>query len=373
MNKYVGISPILEYAGRHPIIRFLKENEKELVFYGAGKFCNELLKQAKEYMLPVRFVIDHDPNKGGEHIQGVEVKYIGDIAEEIHKYKIVISVNLVFSALNTLKEYGVDEKDIYYPKERICYISGSCMGFNRYHDYLSPIDMLINKEHYLDAYELLEDDKSKAIFRMLCWYRLTGEIIDKSLLNDDVSYFNNSYAALSQNECFVDVGAYNGDSVMEFMVKTNYNYKSIMAIEPSKEHCKKMENLFKSFKNIEIINCGVGKEESAFYLDGMQMNNSIGEKCFVHTLDTILKEKEISVIKMDIEGMEREALSGAQRIIKEKAPMLAVCVYHLVTDIWYLVEMLHQMQPKYHFVLEQSITSSLNQTVLYAYSCQKQE
>lgn len=279
----------------------------------------------------------------------------------------MISTGHVFSAIDTLKEYGVDEKNIYYPKERICYINGTSGGFNRYHDYLSPIDMHINKEHYFNAYELLEDDKSKAIFRTLCWYRLTGEIIDKSLLNDDSSYFNNSHTVLSDSECYVDVGAYSGDSVIEFMTKTNYCYKSIVVIEPGRERCNNMKNLFRNFEHIEIINCGVGKEESELYLDDMYMNNSIGEKCFIHTLDTILKEKEISVIKMDIEGMEREALSGAQRIIRETAPTLAVCVYHLVTDIWYLIEMLHQMQPEYHFVLEQPITGSLSETVLYAY------
>ena len=370
MNKYVGISPILQYADKHPIISFLKENEKELIFYGAGAFCDEMLKQAEEYALPVRFIVDRDPNKRGASMRGgIEVKCIDDIAEEIYKYKIMICINVVFSAISTLKEYGVDEKDIYFPRERICHINGFVKGFNRYHDYLSPIDMHVNKAHYLKAYELLEDDNSKAIFRTLCWYRLTGEIIDKHLLNDDLSYFNNSYAVPSKNECFVDVGAYNGDTIMEFMAKTNYNYKSIIAIEPSSKQCMRMEDLFKNYENIEIINCGVGEEEAELYLDGMQMNHNAGEKCFIHTLDTILEEKDVSIIKMDIDGMERKALNGAHRIIRERAPMLAVCIYHLTTDIWYLIEMLHQMQPKYHFVLEQPITTALSETVLYAYSC----
>lgn len=60
----------MQYADSHPMIKFLEENRKELVFYGAGGVCMELLKQAREYMLPVRFIIDRDPNKRGNILRG---------------------------------------------------------------------------------------------------------------------------------------------------------------------------------------------------------------------------------------------------------------------------------------------------------------
>ena len=41
----------------------------------------------------------------------------------------------------------------------------------------------------------------------------------------------------------------------------------------------------------------------------------------------------ISLIKLDIEGAEREALKGAERIIKKCRPVLAICAYHLQDDL----------------------------------------
>lgn len=49
-------------------------------------------------------------------------------------------------------------------------------------------------------------------------------------------------------------------------------------------------------------------------------------------LDTVLGKNKITSIKLDIEGMEMEALLGAENIISNNKVLLAVCTYHHKED-----------------------------------------
>lgn len=47
----------------------------------------------------------------------------------------------------------------------------------------------------------------------------------------------------------------------------------------------------------------------------------------VDSIDRLI-DKEVTFIKMDLEGSEYEALLGAEKMIKRTKPKLAICVYH---------------------------------------------
>lgn len=72
-----------------------------------------------------------------------------------------------------------------------------------------------------------------------------------------------------------------------------------------------------------------------------------------------------SIIKMDIEGAEKKALQGTENFIKEKKPILVVCVYHKPEDIIELPRMIKEMEPLYKLYMRR-YSHGFRDTVLYA-------
>ena len=63
--------------------------------------------------------------------------------------------------------------------------------------------------------------------------KLTGNadyIINR--FSQEMSFFNNDVFTMTDHEVFLDIGAYNGDTIREFIVETDNKYEKIIAIEP---------------------------------------------------------------------------------------------------------------------------------------------
>ena len=75
--------------------------------------------------------------------------------------------------------------------------------------------------------------------------------------------------------------------------------------------------------------------------------------------------RKINLIKMDIEGAERDALAGAASVIKEHRPNLAISVYHRPDDLWVIPDLIRNFNPDYRFYFGHHTPVSW-ESVLYA-------
>jgi FkbM family methyltransferase len=84
-------------------------------------------------------------------------------------------------------------------------------------------------------------------------------------------------------------------------------------------------------------------------------------------LDKYLSEterKEITYIKLDIEGSEMEALKGMCETISKYKPKLAICIYHKPTDLWEIPLYIKKLNPSYKLYIRQH--HPIYETVCYA-------
>ncbi len=227
------------------------------------------------------------------------------------------------------------------------------------------------------VYQMLTDEESKLTFLNVLMYRLTQNR-DYALRAYSMTpqYFIPAFRGLGSGERYVDCGAYTGDSFKSYC-QYNDIPKSAYLFEPDNNNRQNMKsNLcsYKSVSNIKIISKGVYKYSGELYfversgqgchLSETPVNNAI--KLSVVAIDDVIDE-DISFIKMDIEGSEKEALIGAQRHISHSFPKLAICIYHKISDLWEIPLLVMKLFPEYNVFQLRHHTKHVFETVLYVY------
>jgi FkbM family methyltransferase len=259
--------------------------------------------------------------------------------------------------LQKLREYN---EDIY---------QGLIHSYNTFTEFWGSIDLdggnvqLIEnrvsqlKEHWDDfkwLYRELGDYRSKKVLYgiLRCWITFEFEEKNKIKENNFSDYYDFDLISCSEEEVFVDLGAFNGDSARSF-IDSFGNYKRIYCYEITPATAEKLRENLSGYENIICRNVGVGRQAGVMYLaqpdmvdSANRLNKQDGFEVEVVTLDEDIKEP-VSFIKMDIEGSEMDAIEGARRHIVEEHPKLAVCTYHNNHHIWEVPRRLKELNPDY--------------------------
>ena len=177
--------------------------------------------------------------------------------------------------------------------------------------------------------------------------------------------------SMDREKAFVDIGCYDGHDTLSFMEwNKDYNAK-IYAFEPNENNYKTcLENL-KAYPNIKLSNIALSDTEDAIRMEGKGETSHIisngNTKIHTQLLDHIIKDDLVGYIKMDVEGFEENVIKGAQNIIRDQKPTLAVSLYHKKLDVWCIPALLLKYNRNYHFYLRYygAITGD---TVLYAFN-----
>ncbi len=157
-------------------------------------------------------------------------------------------------------------------------------------------------------------------------------------------------------EKFIDCGAADGDTIKSFMEHWD-KWESIIAFEPDPENYRKLCRITDPEDKGRITELGMAVSDLDGYTEfaaNGDYSSHLGEgtkKVRVTTLDQMCGLTSPTYIKMDIEGSELEALWGARRILREHAPVLAICAYHKSEDLWMIPLLIHALNPDYRLYL----------------------
>lgn len=249
-------------------------------------------------------------------------------------------------------------------------------NYYKHFEYFCNLQKQDNLKSECKVLSLFEDEDSKTIIKNRIDFFANGNISAICSIPDAFEgreYYEFFSKQLAADEVFFDCGAFTGDSIADFLDAVNGSYKSIVAFEPDKKSHLKLTQFAneKALKNITCINAGTGirEEKLCFTSNGgageMFTDTSNGETVSIVPLDKYIKFKP-SLIKMDIEGFELDALKGAENTIKELKPKLAICLYHKPMDLIEIPLYLKSLVPEYKFSLRQHCPSKLYDVVLYA-------
>ncbi len=131
--------------------------------------------------------------------------------------------------------------------------------------------------------------------------------------NSGHCYLNKDYN-LELNDVVVDVGAAEGI----FALKEIENIKHVYLIETDNEWIEALKETYKPWLNkITIINKFVSN-----------VDNDSNVKIDSYFTDI----EKIDFLKIDVDGAERDLLTGAEKTIENKVKKLAICTYHKPND-----------------------------------------
>lgn len=176
-----------------------------------------------------------------------------------------------------------------------------------------------------------------------------------------------------KDEVFVNAGAFQGETDVDFAKWTNNSYKKIFAFEPMKEDVKICRKCYAENKieNVELFAKGTWSETGYIsFVEGTnqgRIDENGGNRIETIKIDDAVKGfgGSITFIKMDIEGAELRALQGAKETILRDKPRMAICIYHKSEDLYEIPGYILSLVPEYQFKVRQ-YTSMNWETVLYA-------
>lgn len=140
------------------------------------------------------------------------------------------------------------------------------------------------------------------------------------------------------NEKWLNIGSCNGDTIFRYFL-AGYSASSIYAVDTdcaSLNACK---------ENLDQLNDEKIKSRISYH------NIKFGCREDEVKIDDMFKTEALTLINMDIEGEEANALRSAAEVIRKNKPVLAICVYHKPEDIFVLIRLIHSLFGGYGFYL----------------------
>ena len=218
--------------------------------------------------------------------------------------------------------------------------------------WLSPVDACIASGDRSSEIErilrLFEDDESRSCFRRILDFRSGADTAYASYVSKDPQYFNKfSLDALlgADGIIYVDVGAYDGDSLRELLAHARVA-KAIL-FEPDSVNYKSLQSAVTELQcrhadlSVACLPIALGSSHSYASFSGageaacishVQQSAETTLVC-VAPFDDLFPAERVDFIKVDAEGADLDVLFGMSKAIRRSRPVMAISLYHRSADI----------------------------------------
>jgi FkbM family methyltransferase len=231
-------------------------------------------------------------------------------------------------------------------------------GFkNQFENNRSQIDWL---------FSVLENEESRNTLQKLLSFRYTYDLDYLTGFEEKQSsqYFE-PFINVDKG-VFVDVGGFDG-ATTETFIQRSPNYNKVYVFEPETVNFLRCKDRLSGYRDVELLPYGAGSKSETLRFAPNGSSSAVSAagdvEIEIRRIDDVVRDIP-TVIKMDIEGGEREAIDGARRLIANHRPALAICVYHRAADFWDIPRTILAMNPRYKVYLGH-YTESIYETVMY--------
>lgn len=320
----------------------LKSTQLPVVIYGMGNGADMVIDKLHNMGVEVAGIFASDNFVRGQLFRGMQVKKYSDICKEYDDFFIVMSFAVhddetIENVKKMASEHPFVAPDVPVADDTI---------FTR--EFIEA-----HNEEFDKAYSLLADDESRKNYINILNFKVSGKIQYLFEAEKEKSFVYKEILKVADDEIFVDLGAYDGDTVREFVAACGGKYKKIYAFEADEKNFKKLKANTENLEDVYAFNLAAWDKKETLLFEKKKGRNSRlsvagNVEVQAQSVDNVV-DGEVTILKMDIEGSEEKALDGARETIVKYSPRLYVCAYHRNSDMFLLPLKIHSTCSDYRF------------------------
>lgn len=327
---------------------YLKTAKKPIFLYGMGDGAVKINDVLQKVGVEISGVFASDEFVRGHSFLGYRVKKFSEVKAENNDFIVLLSFATELPYLMERIYNMQKECELYAPDVPVI-PDGEIFDL----DYIKR-----NNDSLKAVYDMLADEKSRKVFLDVLNFKISGKIDYLKDCESDISEVYENLIKPTPDGVYIDLGAYNGDTISEYLSYAK-DAKKIIAFEPDKKNYKKLLSRIENenIKNAECLNIGAWNEEDALYfaLKGGRNSKLVKEgelEIPCNSVDNVSKGLDsVDVIKFDVEGAEEKAIEGCRETILHHKPKLMVSAYHKNEDIFKLALKIAEIRGDYKVYL----------------------
>ena len=336
---------------------FFKNTPLPIAVYGTGNGADRVFEEFDKLGITVDAVVASDGFVRKRLFHRFEVKSVSQLESEVGDFVIALAF------ASPLPEVIENIKSL-SKRHKVIMPSVPVFGDNIFNKEFLECNLLKIEK----AYSSLADEQSKKVFESIIRFQITGNLdycFECETTKDEAFEILN----LSQKESFLDLGAYRGDTIQEFLHYVE-NYDKIVAVEPDKRTFKKLQLNCENLDNCTLLNNAIWSENCILHFDDNKGRGGSAKSDGVEipaVCVDYLTEKygKFTYLNIDVEGAEKELLQGAETTLKHHKPKLCMAVYHRSEDIFDLINRVKEINPNYKIYLRHHPHISFWDTNIY--------
>jgi FkbM family methyltransferase len=332
-----------------------------IVVVGGGPLGRAVLRGLESLALPVLCVADNNLALQGTKVRGIPVY---SFEEAITRYgneaTFVVAVYNQSRPYHQLKNFGCPYIVSYaslFAQYPTAFLPHACLE--------DPSKVFADREIVLASLDLWADERSQIEYLHQIERRLYQGFepprAAQSIEMRSSEYFPPLYTHHSQ-EVLADCGAFTGDTIGRFLSLWNDRFAKIIGLEPDPDNFIELGRYVASLedsvqKRISLHQVAVGRtQETLRFCATSSPASSLSDvgsfEVQAIPLDSFLADVPPTLVKMDVEGAELEALAGAEQLIRRGQTVFAVTVYHCSDHLWRIPNLIRGWNDSYRFFLQ---------------------
>lgn len=322
---------------------YLAHTTKPIVLYGMGNGADKVLAQCEQRKIKVAGVFASDEFARHNTFRGYTVTTYAEAGAQFGDMLVLVCFGTSRPEVLARIELIAQERELLIPDLPVY---GETLLTPQYYEE--------HRSEFAAVRSLLADEESKTVWDNLLAYRLTGALPYLSAAQSDAEDVWHSVLSPTNHEHFLDLGAYTGDTVREFIAHIT-DYAAITAIEADAKTYRKLCLNTDGLTNCRRIHAAVGNYNGTCLFSAKAGRGSAVAECGTEIpmlrIDSLQSDIPFTLINIDVEGNEKAAIEGMEETIRVYKPKMQIAAYHRGEDYISIPLQVLALNPNYRLYI----------------------